>query len=112
MRIRRPSCSTPFIVPGGSSERGPTGMSVPRMCFPTGTCSASRRDPLPHPPSQAPLQILEAVRLLEELNHLVHLAHRARVSRLHLVRENLKPRDRVRPRLLAKNHRVLREIGV
>src|SRR2546426_583783 len=43
---------------------------------------------------------------------LVHLAHRARVGRLHLIRENLKPRDCVGPRLLAEDHRVLRQIGV
>src|SRR5438445_10757288 len=43
---------------------------------------------------------------------LVHLAHGARVGRLHLIRENLKARDCVGPRLLAKDHRLLSQIGV
>src|SRR5207245_3256528 len=42
----------------------------------------------------------------------VDLAYRARVGRLDLVGENLQPGYRVRPRLLAENHRVLSKIRV
>src|SRR5437879_12369894 len=44
-RILLPSCSIPFMDPGGSSETEHTLMRVPRRVT-TGTCSASRTDPL------------------------------------------------------------------
>src|SRR5438094_8181205 len=62
--IRLPSCSIPFIDPGGSSEREHTLTKVPRRLT-TGTCSAAQTDRTRHSPSQALPRIPVIVQGLE-----------------------------------------------
>src|SRR5437667_12614494 len=86
--ILLPSCSIPFIDPGGSSEREHTLTKVPRRLT-TGTCSASRTDRRRHFLSPALPRIPAIVQGLEGfvLPFLATSLQSGTVSRLSLTGE-------------------------
>src|SRR5437867_11909037 len=85
--ILLPSCSIPFIDPGGSSEREHTLTRVATRLT-TGTCSASRTDRRRHLPSPALPRGLEAFQGLIDFVRPFHAASllAGTVSRLSLTR--------------------------